>query len=228
VTDPTGIVRKLIDPETNTIFLEINCDIFGNNISDDIPYAYRGKRFDPETGYLYFGRRYYDPRKHRWTSPDPLGPIDHENLFQYVYNNPLQFSDPTGCSFWGYLAGIGEIAAGCVIIAGGAALELATIGGFTIGLGITTSTGAALIGHGLVQTSRHAQDIHLPHSINNVFKNDPGCPQSREVQDKQFQDAIKEIEKLLDKDRRKLHDHISGQNFGYHEIIEEGYWLFND
>ncbi len=171
--------------------------------------------------------------QHRWTSPDPLGPIDHENLYQYVYNNPLQFSDPTGCGFWGYLAGIGEIAAGCVIIVGGAALELATVGGFTIGLGVTTSAGAALIGHGLAQTSHHAQDIQPPQWTNIVLKNDPGCPQSREVQDKQFQDAVKEIEEKLgkhlsDKERRKLHDHISGQNYGYHEIIEEGYWLFND
>lgn len=233
VTDPIGIVRKLIDPNTNAIFREINCDVFGANLSDAIPYAYRGKRFDPDTGLIYFGRRYYDPTQHRWTSPDPLGPIDHENLYQYVYNNPLQYSDPIGCGFWGYLAGLGEIAAGCAIIAGGAILELATVGGFTIGLGVTTSTGAALIGHGLAQTTHHAQDIQHPQWNSAIFKNDPGCPQSREVQDKQFQDAVKEIEKQLgkqlsDKERRTLHDHISGQDYGYHEIIEEGYWLFND
>jgi len=44
---------------------------------------------------------------------------------------------------------------------------------------------------------------------------------------------VKEIEKKLgkqlsDKERRKFHDHISGQDYGYHELIEEGYWLFND
>lgn len=99
VTDPAGIVRKLIDPSANSVSREINCDIFGTNLSDAIPYAYRGKRFDPETGFIYFGRRYYNPAQHRWTSPDPLGPVDHENLYQYVYNNPLQFSDPTGCGF---------------------------------------------------------------------------------------------------------------------------------
>lgn len=233
VIDPMGIVRKLIDPNKNSIVAEINCDIFGANLSDAIPYAYRGKRYDQDTGLIYFGRRYYDPMQHRWISPDPLGPVDHENLYQYVYNNPLQFSDPTGCGFWGYLAGLGEIAAGCIVIAGGAALEFATVGGFTIGLGVTTSTGAALIGHGLTQTTRHAQEIRQPQWNNTIYKNDPGSPQSREVQDKQFQDAVKEIEKQLgkplsDKERRKLHDHISGQGYGYHEIIDEGYWLFND
>lgn len=233
VIDPVGIVRKLIDPITNSVCSEINCDIFGANLSDAIPYAYRGKRFDSETGLIYFGRRYYDPLQHRWTSPDPLGPIDHENLYQCVYNNPLQFRDPTGCSFWGYVVGFGEIATGCAIIAGGATLELVTLGGFTIGLGVTTSAGVALISHGLIQTTYNAQDIEPPSWTNTASKNDPGCPQSREVQDKQFEDAVKEIEKQLgkrlsDKERRKLHDHISGQNYGYHEIVEEGYWLFND
>lgn len=63
-----------------------------------------------------------------------------------------------------------------------------------------------------------------------ITKNDPGCPQSREVQDKQFKDAVKELEKKLGKklnpsEVRELHDHVSGQDYGYHELVEEGYWL---
>ncbi|MEL7431105.1 MAG: hypothetical protein AAGI90_01050 [Chlamydiota bacterium] len=42
---------------------------------------------------------------------------------------------------------------------GGFSLEVATVGGFTIGIGLTTSTGAALIGAGLATTTYHAQDI---------------------------------------------------------------------
>jgi HD-GYP domain-containing protein (c-di-GMP phosphodiesterase class II) len=50
------------------------------------------------------------------------------------------------------------------------------------------------------------------------------------VQDKQFKDAVKELEKKLGKkldpsEVRELHDHISGQGYGYHELIEEGYRL---
>jgi len=46
-----------------------------------------------------------------------------------------------------------------------------------------------------------------------------------------FRDAVREIErktgKELDKDQReKLHDAISGMDYGYHEIVEEGYWMF--
>ena len=159
IIDVRGIIRKLIDPRTNSIYSEIQADIFGLGITEKIPYAYRGKRFDPETGLIYFGLRYYDPIQHRWLTQDPLGRIDHENLYQYVYNNPLLNWDITGGSFLGYIGGVCEIAAGGIIIAGGLGLEAITFGGFTIGLGVTTSTGAALIGHGLAMTTYHAQDI---------------------------------------------------------------------
>ena len=165
VIDTQGIVRKLIDPITNSVYREVFSDVFGQGITDAVPYAYRGKRYDPETGLIYFGLRYYDPAQHRWLTRDPLGNIDHDNLYQYVYNNPLLYWDITGGSFWGYVGGLCEIAAGGAIIAGGFGVELITLGGFTIGLGATTSTGAALIGHGLAMTTYHAQDIKIP----NIF-----------------------------------------------------------
>jgi hypothetical protein len=58
--------------------------------------------------------------------------------------------------------GLCEIAAGGAIIAGGFALNIVTVGGFTIGLGVTTGTGAVLIGHGLATTTYHAQDAKPP------------------------------------------------------------------
>jgi RHS repeat-associated protein len=235
VIDAQGIVRKLIDPERNSVHREIDCDIFGGGLTDAIPYAYRGKRYDPETGLIYFGRRYYDPAQHRWLTKDPLGAIDHENLYQYIYNNPLCYWDPTGGSFWGYVAGLCEVAAGGAILASGVGLELVTWGGFTFGLGLTTSTGAALIGHGLAMTTYHAQDISFDSRSTGgsyvISKNDPGTPQSNENQNKQFNDAVQEIErkigKKLSKDQRtKLHRDISGRDYGYHEIVEEGVGLF--
>ena len=48
---------------------------------------------------------------------------------------------------------------------------------------------------------------------------------------KQFEDAIRKIEsvtgrKLDRSDRRTLHDHITGQGYGFHEIVDEGIHLF--
>ena len=72
------------------------CDAFGAGMNMSIPYAYLGKRYDPDSGLFYFGRRYYDPTTHRWLTPDPLGEVDHSNLYQYVFNNPYYFQDPKG------------------------------------------------------------------------------------------------------------------------------------
>ena len=58
-----------------------------------------------------------------------------------------------------------------------------------------------------------------------------GTPRTNGAQNAQYEDAVLEIErklgkKLRDRDLEKLHDHITGQDYGYHEIVEEGYWLF--
>jgi len=59
-----------------------------------------------------------------------------------------------------------------------------------------------------------------------------GTPKTNTAQNDQFKDAQKEIEKKLGRElskneRKALHRYVSGQNYGYHEIVEEGYWLFN-
>ncbi len=60
-------------------------------------------------------------------------------------------------------------------MAGGFALEVTTIGGFTIGIGVMTSTGAALIGTGLATITYHAQDLFMP------WKTEfPSSPSSRD------------------------------------------------
>ena len=162
IVDAQGIIRKLIDPTNNSIYAENHCDIFGGGLTDAIPYAYRGKRYDPKTGLLYFGKRYYDPTWHRWLTPDPLGCIDHENLHQYVYNNPVRYSDPTGCSFWGYVLGVGEMVAGGALMVAGGVIEIGSFGTLTLGFAVAETTGAALIAHGWTRTANEAKDIQLP------------------------------------------------------------------
>jgi len=235
IVDVQGITRFLIDWKATEIFKRNDCDAFGAGLAWEIPYAYAGKRYDPKTGLIYFGKRYYDPSLRRWLTPDPIGPEDHSNLYQYVFNNPFRYQDPNGESVGGYLLGLGQIVLGGTIMAGGFALEVVTIGGFTFGLGVTTSSGAALMGLGLATTAYHAQDISFDSRSTGgsytVSKNDPGTPQSRETQQEQADDAKKAIEKLLGRpltpaERGKFHHHVSGQGYGYHEMVEEGYWLF--
>ena len=98
-----------------------------------------------------------------------------------------------------------------------------------------------LIASGLVTTTYHAQDLSTPWKTefpsyedilpNTIEKND-APPTNNSDQNKQATDARKEIERKLGKkltndEKREFHDHISGQDYDYHDLVEEGYWLFH-
>src|SRR5690606_27050292 len=60
-------------------------------------YRFSGKEKDDETGFYYFGARYYAPWLARWISCDPVGFADGMNLYRYCRNNPVMLRDPNGC-----------------------------------------------------------------------------------------------------------------------------------
>jgi len=72
--------------------------IAGDNLREVDMKAYRfcGKERDEATGLYYFGHRYYAPWIGKWLSPDPIGPEDSLNLYEYVRNNPVNLTDPDG------------------------------------------------------------------------------------------------------------------------------------
>ncbi|MBS2009752.1 MAG: hypothetical protein JST01_22040 [Cyanobacteria bacterium SZAS TMP-1] len=60
--------------------------------------GFTGQRYDSEMGLCYFKRRYYSPSLGRFLQTDPAGysgPEDY-NLYSYVGNSPLKFTDPMG------------------------------------------------------------------------------------------------------------------------------------
>lgn len=59
-------------------------------------YRYTGKERDEESGLYYHGVRYYAPWLGRWVSCDPAGMADGTNLYTYVRNNPVRYTDSTG------------------------------------------------------------------------------------------------------------------------------------
>ncbi|TWF41773.1 RHS repeat-associated protein [Chitinophaga polysaccharea] len=59
-------------------------------------YRFCGKERDEETGFYYFGARYYAAWLGRWISSDPAGFVDGLNLYCYCSNNPVMIQDPTG------------------------------------------------------------------------------------------------------------------------------------
>jgi RHS repeat-associated protein len=59
-------------------------------------YRYIGMERDEETGLNYHGARYYALWLGRWVSCDPLGLVDHANLFIFCRDNPIHLVDRTG------------------------------------------------------------------------------------------------------------------------------------
>lgn len=72
--------------------------IYGENLTDvrARDYRYTGKECDDATKLYYYGFRYYAPWLCRWLNPDPIGPEDGLNIYQFVNNNPVNEVDQDG------------------------------------------------------------------------------------------------------------------------------------
>lgn len=84
---------------------------YGEELFDSsvIPWRFASKRVDDESGFVYFGRRYYDPSTGRWVTPDPIGREGGPNLFAYVLNSPLSHYDSYGLFAESSGAAFGEV-----------------------------------------------------------------------------------------------------------------------
>ena len=80
--------------------------IYQRNTSWNIPYTFSGKEKDAETGYSYFGARYYDSDISVWLSVDPMAfRYPYQSPYNYVGNRPINVIDPNGmwekgAGFW--------------------------------------------------------------------------------------------------------------------------------
>jgi len=110
--DGLGSVTEITD--SNGVLVErYEYDIYGKvtikDSQDNIlvessvsnPYYFTGRRFDLETGLYYYRARYYDPELGRFLTTDPIEYEGGINLYTYVYNDPVNFIDPTGMSTTG-------------------------------------------------------------------------------------------------------------------------------
>jgi RHS repeat-associated protein len=81
-------------------------------------YYFTGKELDA-TGLYFYGARYYDPEIGRFITADTIvqAPYDPQSLNRYAYcrNNPLNYVDPTGHSWWKKIAGIFGAIVGTVV-----------------------------------------------------------------------------------------------------------------
>jgi RHS repeat-associated protein len=90
LTDTAGFVAN-----------EYTYDAYGRPLtlleSVDNPYLFTGREYDPESGLYHYRARAYDPETGRFLQEDPLGfGAGDLNLYRYVLNDPVNFTDPDG------------------------------------------------------------------------------------------------------------------------------------
>ncbi|MDR1847275.1 MAG: RHS repeat-associated core domain-containing protein [Bacteroidales bacterium] len=117
LTDHLGSSSYIIDNNGNVTqafaympFGEQLVDISHQNPAYSTSYKFNGKELDAESGYSYYGARYYagntvntddDSELSIWLSVDPMSD-KYPHLSPYVYcaNNPLKYIDPNGMDIW--------------------------------------------------------------------------------------------------------------------------------
>ena len=105
--DAYGNVMGYWDAQGNVV-AEYTYDAFGKLIASSGPMAevfslrYSTKYFDPETGFYYYGYRFYSPELKRWITRDPIGEEGGVNLYAMCDNHAIYCCDCLGLYLWNY------------------------------------------------------------------------------------------------------------------------------
>lgn len=99
-SDQLGSPRLVINTASGVVVQRIDYDEFGNVLADSNPgfqpFGFAGGLYDRDTKLTRFGERDYDAEIGRWTSKDPIQLAAGPNLYVYVANDPINWSDPLG------------------------------------------------------------------------------------------------------------------------------------
>jgi len=57
---------------------------------------YTSREWDEEIELYYYRARHYEPRIGRFIQRDPIGYYDDTNLYRYVGNSSMNYTDPWG------------------------------------------------------------------------------------------------------------------------------------
>jgi RHS repeat-associated protein len=103
LTDNLGTVRDVVN-SSGVVVNHNKYDSFGNITSQTSPgnnirFAFTGREWDALIGLYFYRGRYYDPIVGRFINEDRIGFAGGDtNLYRYVGNSPLNWTDPMGYS----------------------------------------------------------------------------------------------------------------------------------
>ena len=101
ISDHLGSARLVVNAVTGDVVQKLAFDEFGNVLEDSNPgfqpFGFAGGLFDRDTRLVRFGARDYDAGVGRWTTKEPLKFLNGvTNHYEYSYNDPVNFHDPSG------------------------------------------------------------------------------------------------------------------------------------
>ena len=100
ITDNQGSVRLVVNAETGEVAQRLDYDSFGRVLRDTNPgfqpFGFQGGLYDPDTGLVEFGCRWYDAETGRWISKDPILLDGGWNVYAFCDNDPVNRNDPSG------------------------------------------------------------------------------------------------------------------------------------
>ncbi len=220
----------------------------GVHVSTGAPSSARfpGQWFQSESGLHQNWMRDYDPTTGRYLQPDPLGLVDGASVYGYVGQSPMRNVDPSGQCIGPTIVICAEAAfAGIVLLS----LYLACPDDLNLDFGwlfpATPGPGhnggpplddpdpnpgsGAGPGPNPGGTAAAAAAVAAAAAANEYDGNK--TPQDNARQNKSFKDAVNAIErqlgrKLSKREVRRLHEDITGEGYGYHQIVSEGLSLF--
>ena len=115
ITDNQGSVRLVVNAETGDVSQRLDYDSFGRVLRDTNPgfqpFGFQGGLYDPDTGLVEFGCRWYDAETGRWISKDPILLEGGWNVYAFCDNDPVNRTDPSRlCESvtWAWVKGFGQ------------------------------------------------------------------------------------------------------------------------
>jgi RHS repeat-associated protein len=99
VHDHLGSTAAILDSSGAVVMRDNRYEPYGSRANNTlVRYGFTGREHEEESELIFYRARYYDSSCGRFISEDPIQEAGGMNLYRYVMNNPITYSDSFGLS----------------------------------------------------------------------------------------------------------------------------------